>query len=108
MPPGRKDAEQALGWVRESLAGCRYFVHKPEGALFLWLWLPDLPISGQALYERLKARGVYVLPGHHFFPGLQGEWAHRHQCIRLSYAQDSEQVKQGIAIIGEELRSLGA
>ena len=104
----RDRAEQALGWVHASLRGCQYFVHKPEGALFLWLWLPGLPISSQALYERLKARGVYVLPGHHFFPGLEEDWAHRDQCLRLSYAQDPEQVKRGIAIIGEELSALSA
>ncbi|MGI9329936.1 MAG: valine--pyruvate transaminase [Gammaproteobacteria bacterium] len=97
---------QALSWVHESLAGCKYLVHRPEGALFLWLWFPDLPIRSEELYRRLKARGVYVLPGHHFFPGLQDEWAHRDECLRLSYAQDPESVRRGIAILGEELRRL--
>ena len=45
-------------------------IHRPEGAFFLWLWFPGLPITSQELYRRLKARGVYVLSGHHFFPGL--------------------------------------
>jgi valine--pyruvate aminotransferase len=97
---------QALTWVHESLAGCEYFVHRPEGALFLWLWFPGLPVRSEELYRRLKARGVYVLPGHHFFPGLQGKWAHRDECLRLSYAQDPESVRRGIAILGEELRRL--
>ena len=100
--------QQALAWVHESLAGTEYFVHKPEGALFLWLWFPGLPISSAELYRRLKARGVYVLPGHHFFPGLTDDWAHRHECLRLSYAQDPESVRQGIGILGEELKKLGA
>ena len=97
---------QALAWAHESLAGCEYFVHRPEGALFLWLWFPGLPIRSEELYLRLKARGVYVLPGHHFFPGLQGQWAHRDECLRLSYAQDPESVRRGIAILGEELKRL--
>jgi valine--pyruvate aminotransferase len=108
QPFYRQRAEQALAWLHESLHGCSWFVHKPEGALFLWLWLPELPVTSQVLYERLKARGVYVLPGHHFFPGLDEDWAHRDQCLRLSYAQDPEQVRRGIGIIGEELRALGA
>jgi valine--pyruvate aminotransferase len=104
----RQRAAQALAWLQESMAGTEYFVHKPEGALFLWLWLPELPVTSQALYERLKARGVFVLPGHHFFPGLQDDWSHQHQCIRLSYAQDPAQVRRGIEIIGEEVRALSA
>jgi valine--pyruvate aminotransferase len=108
QPFYRQRAEQALAWLHESLQGSSWHVHKPEGALFLWLWLPQLPVTSQVLYERLKARGVYVLPGHHFFPGLEQDWVHRDQCLRLSYAQDPEQVRRGIGIIGEELRALGA
>ena len=94
--------------LHQSLGGTEYFVHRPEGALFLWLWFPGLPISSAELYRRLKARGVYVLPGHHFFPGLADDWAHQHECLRLSYAQDPDSVRQGIAILGEELKKLGA
>lgn len=102
----RKRMEQALGWLTDALAGCNYYVHRPEGALFLWLWLPDLPITTAELYTRLKARGVYVLPGHHFFPGLDDDWDHRHQCLRLSYAQDPDTVRQGIGILGKAIQSL--
>ena len=34
---------------------------------------------------------------------MQDLWAHRHECIRISYAQDTETVQSGIAIIGEEV-----
>jgi valine--pyruvate aminotransferase len=100
----RQRAEQALEWTRESFKGCEYFVHRPEGALFLWLWFPGLGITSAELYQRLKKRGVYILPGHHFFPGLEEEWDHRHQCIRITYSQDAESVRKGISIIGEEVR----
>jgi valine--pyruvate aminotransferase len=63
-----------------------------------------LQISSEELYRRLKRRGVYVLPGHHFFPGLTEDWPHRDQCIRLSYSQDREQVRAGIEIIGDEVK----
>ena len=97
-------AEQALAWMHEALTGCEYFIHLPEGAYFLWLWLPELSVSSEVLYQRLKDRGVFVLSGHYFFPGLADDWAHRHQCIRVSYSQDIAAVQQGIAIIGEEVR----
>lgn len=97
-------SRQALAWLHEALHGCRYRVHRPEGAFFLWLWLPGLPITSAELYRRLKGRGVLVLPGHHFFPGLSGEWPHRHECIRISYTQAPETVRRGIGIIGEEVR----
>jgi valine--pyruvate aminotransferase len=102
-------SRQALDWLHEALHGCPYRVHRPEGAFFLWLWLPGLPMPSEQLYRRLKERGVLVLPGHHFFPGLSEDWPHRHECIRISYTQQPEVVKTGIAIIGEEVRrSYGA
>lgn len=98
----RQRVQHALEWLHESLHGCEYFIHKPEGAFFLWLWLPELSITSGELYQRLKERGVYVIPGHHFFPGLEEPWPHRDQCIRISYSQDERAVRDGIRIIGEE------
>jgi valine--pyruvate aminotransferase len=100
----RSRAEQALEWFRSALAGLEYYIHKPEGAIFLWLWFPDLPISSQTLYERLKHRNVVVVSGHHFFPGLVEPWRHAHECIRVTYSQAAEVVRGGIAIIAEEVR----
>ena len=93
-----------LSAVRESLNGVEYFIHRPEGAFFLWLWFPELGITSQKLYEELKSRGVYVLSGHHFFPGLHEDWSHRDQCIRISYAQDSDNVQRAIGIIADVIR----
>ncbi len=103
-PYYRRRSEQAVEWLQAALAGCEYFIHRPEGAFFLWLWLPGLPIDSAELYRRLKARGVLVLSGHHFFPGLAGEWRHRHECLRISYAQSPDTVREGLAIVGEEVR----
>jgi valine--pyruvate aminotransferase len=101
-------ATQALLWMREALDGCEWHVHTPEGALFLWLWLPQLAITSAELYARLKERGVLVLSGHQFFPGLDepgdAHWPHRDQCLRVTYARDEETVRRGIAILGEEVR----
>ena len=82
-------------------------IHKPEGALFLWLWFEGLPISNQELYRRLKQKGVLVVSGHYFFPGMEeDDWIHKNQCIRLTYAQDDRVVKQGISLIAAELENL--
>jgi valine--pyruvate aminotransferase len=80
-----------------------YYIHKPEGAFFLWLWFPNLPINTLALYQRLRDRKVLVLPGQYFFPGLQQEWQHRHECIRMSSAGPKQQVEAGVRILAEEV-----
>ncbi len=80
-------------------------VHKREGALFLWLWLEDLPITTGELYERLKARDVLVVAGNYFFYGLDEEsWRHRNECLRISFTMAEETVREGFRIIGEEVR----
>ncbi len=82
-----------------------WFMHRSEGALFLWFWFPGLPISSQELYERLKNRGVLVIPGQHFFYGHDDpHWQHRHECIRVSYAMADTTVRGGLQIIAEEVR----
>ena len=104
-PYYRRKVEQALNWVHEYLEGLDYYVHKPEGALFLWLWFPGLAISSEELYRRLKARNVLVLSGHNFFPGLADvDWQHRQECLRLTYSQDGESVRKGIVTLAEEVR----
>lgn len=100
----RAGAQRTVQWFRESLGDLPYHIHKPEGAIFLWLWFEGLPITSQELYQRLKQRGVLVVPGHNFFMGIDDDWAHKHECIRVSYAQDGATVKQGVAIIAEEVR----
>jgi len=103
-PCYRARMEQTVQWLEDALAGCEYYVHEPEGAIFLWLWFPGLPISSAELYRRLKARGVLVLSGHYFFPGLDEDWNHRHECLRITYSQDPQVVEAGVRIIGEEVR----
>ncbi len=103
-PYYQQKAQQAVAQLRAELAGVDFYVHKPEGALFLWLWFNGLPITSHDLYERLKRRGVLVVPGHYFFPGLREEWRHKQECIRVTYSQDEAVVQAGIKIIAEEVR----
>lgn len=79
-------------------------MHRSEGALFLWFWFPGLPISSKELYERLKARDVLIIPGSFFFFGHdEPGWRHPEECIRVSYAMDEEVVRDGLAVIAEEV-----
>ncbi len=101
-----KKAKKAMACIKRDLAGTPYRLHLPEGSMFLWLWFDNLPISSQELYERLKKRGVIVVSGHYFFPGLQEQWRHTHECIRLTYSQSDEDVARGIHLIGEEIKKV--
>ncbi|MBK0001971.1 valine--pyruvate transaminase [Erwinia sp. S38] len=95
--------KQTIAVIRRYLPEDRCLIHKPEGAIFLWLWFKDLPISTEVLYQRLKQRGVLMVPGHFFFPGLEAEWPHTHQCMRMNYVPDSEVIERGVAILAEEI-----
>lgn len=102
----QKKAEQAIAQLSREMAGYNFCIHKPEGAFFLWLWFKGLPITSQQLYDRLKKRGVVVVPGEYFFPGIQEAWPHKYECVRMNYAQDEALVSKGIKIIAEEVKSI--
>ncbi|QFS58815.1 valine--pyruvate transaminase [Pantoea dispersa] len=94
---------ETIAIIRRYISEDRCLIHKPEGAIFLWLWFRDLPISTEALYQRLKARGVLMVPGHFFFPGLEQSWPHTHQCMRMNYVPDSDKIERAVQILAEEL-----
>lgn len=108
QPYYRRKVLQTQEWFREELGDdVPWRIHKPEGALFLWLWFEGLPGGSAALYERLKTRNTLVIPGYHFFPGLENDdWAHKQECIRVTYAQDEATVREGVKVIAEEIRRL--
>ncbi len=118
----QRKSEFAQRCVREIFSDqLPYRIHLSEGAFFLWMWFEDLPIHSQELYRRLKERKVLVVPGHHFFFGLedacrsevepqvagnrmnQANWKHQEECIRVSFAMPDEVIRRGIEIVGEEI-----
>ncbi len=103
-PYYQNKSELAQNLLHNELHGIDYYIHKSEGAIFLWLWFPGLPITSEVLYQRLKERGVLIISGHHFFPGLASDWQHKHECIRVTYAMDKEVIHEGIKIIAEEVK----
>ena len=78
--------------------------------MFLWLYLPDLIITTKELYEKLKERGVVIVPGEYFFFGREKgtseetAWQrhpHREKCLRLNYSRSQEEVREGLRIIAD-------
>ena len=99
-------SKQAQEWISQYFGEkFPYFVHRSEGALFLWIWFEGLPIPTKELYQRLKERSVLVVPGEYFFFGLpEGtEWAHTRECIRMTYTMPPKMVEEAIEIIAEEV-----
>ena len=83
-----------------------WFLHRGEGAIFGWLWLQDLPLSDWEFYQQLKQVGVIVVPGSSFFPGLQEDWPHKQQCLRISLTASDQEIETGmqrLAKVAEEV-----
>ncbi|EKO5152710.1 valine--pyruvate transaminase [Vibrio fluvialis] len=100
----RQKSQRAVELLQQAINDPRFRIHKPEGAIFLWLWFDELPITTMELYRRLKARGILIVPGEYFFIGQKEDWAHAHQCLRMNYVQSDDAMQQGIAIIAEEVQ----
>lgn len=110
QPFYRRKSEQAQEWIHEFWRERDYRIHRSEGAIFLWLYLPDLAISTKELYGKLKERGVVVVPGEYFFFGLESgtddetAWKrhpHRAKCLRLNYSRPEGEVRNGLRIVAE-------
>ncbi|STL76887.1 class I and II aminotransferase [Escherichia coli] len=60
--------QETIAIIRRYLPENRCLIHKPEGAIFLWLWFKDLPITtGAALSapestRRADGAGAQLLP----------------------------------------------
>jgi valine--pyruvate aminotransferase len=108
QPYYRTKRDKAMELLHKHLEGVDWQVHVPEGAFFFWLRFPGMDGDNHTLYSRLKERGVVVVPGHYFFPGLEADWEHRHDSIRITYAQHDGIVEKGIATIGEVVKEMQA
>ena len=102
----QKKSDVAVKLLLEKIDNKNFRIHKAEGALFLWLWFKDLPITSNELYKKLKEKGLIIVSGHYFFPGLEQDWKHTQECIRLNYAQDDDVVERGVTILAEMINEL--
>lgn len=102
-----RKSRQALAWVDEFFdPALDWFAHESEGALFLWLWFRGLSVDARELYERLKRRGVLVVAGPYFFYGGGESHPHARECIRVTYSQADDDVREGLRIIAAEVQGL--
>ncbi|OEE59399.1 valine--pyruvate transaminase [Enterovibrio norvegicus FF-454] len=96
-------ALRSIELLQQAIPDPRFKIHKPEGAIFLWLWFEGLPITTKELYRRLKERGLLIVPGEYFFIGSEMDWSHTHECLRMNYVQDDEKIQRGVEILKEEI-----
>lgn len=60
--------QETIAIIRRYLPEDRCLIHKPEGAIFLWLWFKDLPITTEQLLSapestrRADGAGAQLLP----------------------------------------------
>ncbi|WFB37861.1 valine--pyruvate transaminase [Kiritimatiellota bacterium B12222] len=100
---------QAGEWWHEALGeSVPWMRHEAEGSMFHWVRFPGLPGGSRSLYQRLKKRGVLVIPGDAFFYGLDESPTEQSECIRVHTAMDPEKVKRGIGIIAEVVQEMYA
>ena len=99
-------AERAEAMIRKHFEGTEYHLHRIEGSIFCWIYLPSLTIPTMEFYSILMKEGVITVPGEYFFFGSEeqrrGEgYPHEHydRCLRLNYSGDDALTEEGIAII---------
>jgi valine--pyruvate aminotransferase len=105
LPFYRQRVQATIDLLQAEIKDPRLHIHQPEGALFLWLWFEGLKITTSELYQRLKHKGLLVVPGKYFFPGQDETTQHAESCIRINYVQSEEDVKRGVKILADELRA---
>lgn len=83
-----------------------WYLHRGEGAIFAWLWFEHLPITDWELYQKLKTVGVIAVPGSPFFPGLQEDWAHKQQCLRISLTATDAEIQTAMQRLSEVIQTI--
>jgi valine--pyruvate aminotransferase len=106
QPFYKKKSEFARQQLLEKIRSPKFRIHKSEGAIFLWLWFEGLSIDDRELYERLKKKGLLIVPGSYFFPGIVKTWKHTRECVRLNFSQSQRDVVRGIDLLAAEVNPL--
>ncbi|MEV0558609.1 valine--pyruvate transaminase [Streptomyces sp. NPDC050597] len=105
----RKFVESLLaGTLPEDIA---WHLHAAEGGMFCWVWVDEEWFDDLRLYELLKRRGVFVVPGRHFFTDAehsQGLGRHPQQCFRISITPDPDTIVAGVEVIAAALSDMRA
>jgi valine--pyruvate aminotransferase len=105
VPFYKKRADYAWRLLNETLPDeISWRAHSYDGSYFFWLWIEDMKITSKQLYDRLKRRGVIVVPGEYFFAGQDvDDWSHSRECLRINFARPEPELEIGFPILAEEL-----
>lgn len=77
---------------------------RPEGGIFIWLWLPE-QINADEMFHKASQAKVSYIPGSKFYPKGQEKF----NCLRLNFSFSSfEQIDSGIKSLAEIIRSYEA
>ncbi len=105
----RKFVESLLaGALPEDIA---WHLHAAEGGMFCWVWVDEEWFDDLRLYETLKGRGVFVVPGRHFFTDAEHSQSlgrHPQQCFRISITPDPDTIVAGVEVIAAALSDMRA
>lgn len=105
QPYYQAQTQKAVHRLKQAL-GDKIYIHQPEGAIFLWLWIKNPSIDSQQLYQQLKQAGTIIIPSAPFFMGIDTKnYPHAHQCLRMSIAADDTTLKQGIQTLADLIKS---
>lgn len=75
---------------------------KPDGGIFIWLWLPE-SMNADEIFEKARAHRVSFIPGSKFYP----EGQEKYNCLRLNYTYSTEQqIETGISRLAGIMRKL--
>jgi len=98
----RRFAEKLLAEIMPDDVDWR--LHSGDGGMFCWLWVDHEWFDDLILYTRLKAKGVFVVPGRHFFvdPLASPSTAdHGRRCFRISLSAEEPVLAEGLRLIAE-------
>ena len=97
--------------VRKYFDGTDWYLHRIEGSIFCWIYLPSLRIPTLEFYSLLMDEGVITVPGEYFFFGSDEQkegkpYPHEHydKCLRLNYSGDDTLIEEGVEIISNLYR----
>jgi valine--pyruvate aminotransferase len=100
-------ARDAEAWMHHAFRDVPdWSMHRIEGAFFVWLRLTGLTIPSRQLYHELKQRKVLVVPGDPFFFGIETDWPHPHECLRINCTGRENTVREALGIIASTVREL--
>lgn len=84
-------------------------LHTSDGGMFCWLWIDHGWFDDVALYEALKRRKMFIVPGRNFFVepfASPAQAAHGRRCVRLSLTPDESVIGEGVSRLAQAVQEM--